>query len=120
MPRSFRFGTGVGNKLDATIAPKVDGTLALMHLTAGDPLQYFVGFGSLSGRFGGNGLSDYAAANDMLAKLCGWFRQRRPECHTVCFPLANLGRRRHGPARPTAWASRRTLSRWTSSRRKKA
>ncbi|REK19632.1 MAG: hypothetical protein DWQ37_00140 [Planctomycetota bacterium] len=21
----------------------------------------------------------------MLAKLCGWFRTRRPECHTVCF-----------------------------------
>ncbi len=83
--KSFRFGTGVGNKLEATIAPKIDGTLALMHLTAGDPLKYFVGFGSLSGRFGGNGLSDYAAANDALAKICGWFRQRRPECHTVCF-----------------------------------
>jgi NAD(P)-dependent dehydrogenase (short-subunit alcohol dehydrogenase family) len=83
--KSFRFGTGVGNKLEATIAPKFDGTLALMHLTAGDPLKYFVGFGSLSGRFGGNGLSDYAAANDALAKLCGWFRGKRPECHTVCF-----------------------------------
>lgn len=83
--KSFRFGTGVGNKLEATIAPKIDGTLALMHLTASDPLQYFVGFGSLSGRFGGNGLSDYAAANDALAKICGWFRTRRPECHTVCF-----------------------------------
>ena len=100
--KSFRFGTGAGNKLHATIAPKVDGTLALMHLTAGDPLRYFVGFGSLSGRFGGNGLSDYAAANDMLAKLCGWFRQRRPECHTTCFHwqtwdavgMALLGRRR--------------------------
>ncbi len=83
--KSFRFGTGVGNKLQATIAPKVDGTLALMQLTADDPLKYFVGFGSLSGRFGGNGLSDYAAANDALAKLCGWFRSRRPQCHTVCF-----------------------------------
>jgi hypothetical protein len=83
--KSFRFGTGVGNKLEATIAPKVEGTLALMQLTAGDPIKYFVGFGSLSGRFGGNGLSDYAAANDALAKLCGWYRSRRPECHTVCF-----------------------------------
>jgi|GEM_PF-774000 len=83
--KSFRFGTGVGNKLEATIAPKVDGTLALMQLTANDPIKYFVGFGSLSGRFGGNGLSDYAAANDALAKLCGWYRGKRPECHTVCF-----------------------------------
>jgi hypothetical protein len=56
-----------------------------MHLTACDPLRYFVGFGSLSGRFGGNGLSDYAAANDMLAKLCGHFRAKRPECRTTCF-----------------------------------
>ncbi|MEX0977265.1 MAG: SDR family oxidoreductase, partial [Pirellulales bacterium] len=83
--KSFRFGTGTAAKIQATIAPKVDGTLALMHLTHSDPLRYFVGFGSLSGRFGGNGLSDYAAANDMLAKLCGWFRSRRPECHTTCF-----------------------------------
>jgi NAD(P)-dependent dehydrogenase (short-subunit alcohol dehydrogenase family) len=83
--KSFRFGTGNAAKLSATIDPKVGGTLALMHLTANDPLRYFVGFGSLSGRFGGNGLSDYAAANDMLAKLCGWFRSRRPECHTTCF-----------------------------------
>jgi NAD(P)-dependent dehydrogenase (short-subunit alcohol dehydrogenase family) len=83
--KSFRFGTGAATKLQTTVAPKVDGTLALMQLTRDDPLRYFVGFGSLSGRFGGNGLSDYAAANDMLAKLCGWFRTRRPECHTTCF-----------------------------------
>jgi NAD(P)-dependent dehydrogenase (short-subunit alcohol dehydrogenase family) len=83
--KSFRFGTGNAAKLAATVDPKVGGTLALMHLTAGDPLRYFVGFGSLSGRFGGNGLSDYAAANDMLAKLCGWFRAKRPECRTTCF-----------------------------------
>ena len=56
-----------------------------MALTRSDPLKYFVGFGSLSGRFGGNGLSDYAAANEMLAKLCDWFRQQRPDCHTSCF-----------------------------------
>jgi NAD(P)-dependent dehydrogenase (short-subunit alcohol dehydrogenase family) len=83
--KSFRFGTGNAAKLEATVAPKADGTLALMALTRNDPLRYFVGFGSLSGRFGGNGLSDYAAANDMLAKLCGWFRAQRPDCRTVCF-----------------------------------
>jgi hypothetical protein len=56
-----------------------------MRLTKNDPLRYFLAFGSLSGRYGGNGLSDYASANDMLAKLCGWFRKQRPECATTCF-----------------------------------
>jgi len=83
--KSFRFGTGPADKVERTMAPKLDGTLALMNLTRNDPLRFFVAFGSLSGRFGGNGLSDYAAANDMLAKLCGWFRQQRPDCHTTCF-----------------------------------
>ena len=83
--KPFRFGTVPDKCVQATVAPKVDGTLALMHLTSEDPLAYFVAFGSLSGRFGGNGLSHYAAANDMLAKLCGWFRQCRPECRTTCF-----------------------------------
>jgi NAD(P)-dependent dehydrogenase (short-subunit alcohol dehydrogenase family) len=83
--KSARLETRFGDRLVRTIAPKVDGTLALMALTADDPLEYFVAFGSLSGRFGGNGLSDYAAANDMMAKLCDWFRGWRPDCHTACF-----------------------------------
>ena len=66
------------------MGPKVEGTLALMHLTRHDPLKYFVAFGSLSGCFGGNGWSDYAAANAMLGKLCGWFRERRREVRTAC------------------------------------
>ena len=66
------------------MAAKVDGAVALMALTQRDPLRWFVGFGSLSGRFGGNGLSDYAAANDMLAKLIAAFRRRRPQCAAGC------------------------------------
>ena len=84
------------------MAAKVDGAVALMALTQRDPLRWFVGFGSLSGRFGGNGLSDYAAANDMLAKLIAAFRRRRPQCAAACIHwqtwdevgMANLGRRR--------------------------
>ena len=51
-------------------------------------------FGSLSGRFGGNGLSDYAAANDMLAKLVDWYRRQRPDCPAACLhwqTWANVG-----------------------------
>ena len=81
--KQFRFGTAPADSVRRVMAPKVEGTLALMHLTRNDPLKYFVSFGSLSGCFGGNGWSDYAAANAMLGKLCGWFRERRPEVRTA-------------------------------------
>ncbi|MBX7168064.1 MAG: SDR family NAD(P)-dependent oxidoreductase [Pirellulales bacterium] len=70
--------------LARVIGPKFDGTLALASLTRQDPLKYFISFGSISGRWGGNGLSDYAAANDAQAKLAAWFRHERPDCHTAC------------------------------------
>jgi acyl transferase domain-containing protein/NADP-dependent 3-hydroxy acid dehydrogenase YdfG len=81
--KQFRFGAAPADSVRRVMAPKVEGTLALMHLTRSDPLKYFVAFGSLSGCFGGNGWSDYAAANAMLGKLCGWFRERRPEVRTA-------------------------------------
>jgi acyl transferase domain-containing protein/NAD(P)-dependent dehydrogenase (short-subunit alcohol dehydrogenase family) len=70
--------------LERTLGPKFDGTLALMTLTREDPLRYFITFGSISGRYGGNGLSDYAAANEAMAKLAPWHRRRRPRCATTC------------------------------------
>jgi NAD(P)-dependent dehydrogenase (short-subunit alcohol dehydrogenase family) len=82
--RTSRFETQKRNELSATIGAKVDGALALMQLTQQDPVRFFVGFGSISGRFGGNGLSDYAAANEMLAKLCAWFSARRGDCAVSC------------------------------------
>ncbi|HSD51281.1 MAG TPA: SDR family oxidoreductase, partial [Candidatus Methylomirabilis sp.] len=67
----------------ATIAAKVDGAAAMMALTRDDPLAYFVAFGSVSGRFGGNGQTDYALASEMLCKLIGRFRRERPACASV-------------------------------------
>ncbi len=72
------------DELRASIGAKVDGALGLMLLAREDPLRWFVGFGSISGRYGGNGLSDYAAGNEMLAKLCAWYRIVRPECASTC------------------------------------
>jgi NAD(P)-dependent dehydrogenase (short-subunit alcohol dehydrogenase family) len=63
---------------------KFCGTLNLMALTQHDPLAFFVGFGSISGRFGGNGLADYAAGNDAMAKTIDWFRAARPDCASAC------------------------------------
>ncbi len=83
--KSARFESQAIDRVRRTLAPKIGGTIALMSLTRQDPLKHFIAFGSLSGRFGGNGLADYAAANDMLAKLCDWFREERPDCRTTCF-----------------------------------
>jgi len=82
--RQSRFETKPRKQIERTVRGKIQGAIALMALTARDPVQCFIGFGSLSGRSGGNGLSDYAAGNDMLAKLVGWYRAQRPDCRAVC------------------------------------
>ncbi len=69
--------------VQATLRPKLDGTLALMDLTRGDPLRYFIACGSLSGRFGSALQEDYAMANELMSKLIQRFRSLRPECHSV-------------------------------------
>ncbi len=94
--KSTRFQDLDRKYVDRCFDSKIDGAMALMTLTQQDPIKYFIGFGSISGRFGGNGLCDYAAANDMLAKLTGWFRSQRPECLFDIFPLAIVGRSWHG------------------------
>lgn len=71
--------------VERTLAPKWYGMTALMELTRNDPLRYFIAFGSAAGRFGSFGQTDYAMANELLAKQIDWFRARRPECLSVAF-----------------------------------
>ena len=71
--------------VERCLAAKLDGALNLMALTHDDPLQGFIAFGSISGRFGANGHTDYSLANDMLAKLTGWHRQLRPHVPSAVF-----------------------------------
>lgn len=71
--------------VELTIRTKVDGAANLMALTAGDPLQFFAAFGSVSGRFGGVGQTDYCLANDMQAKLVDWYRGQRPNVPACTF-----------------------------------
>jgi hypothetical protein len=66
-----------------TLGAKVDAAAALMELTRNDPLRHFIGFSSVSGRFGIRGQSDYSAANESLCKQIDWFRRERPECQSV-------------------------------------
>ena len=83
--KDSRFENKQPEKVEQCIRAKVDGALALMALTRDDPLQFFVGFGSISGRFGANGHADYSLANEMLAKVIGWYRRQRPEVGSVAF-----------------------------------
>ncbi|WP_158265410.1 type I polyketide synthase [Blastopirellula marina] len=69
--------------VEKLVRTKFDGLMHLLALTKDDPLTHCIGFGSISGRFGGNGLSDYAAGNDSMSKVLDWHRTARPNCTTL-------------------------------------
>ena len=83
--RSCRFDRKQRDVVLQTIDIKVGGAANLMALTRRDPIRHFVGFGSVSGRIGGFGQADYCVANEMLAKLVGAYRRRRPWIREVTF-----------------------------------
>jgi len=78
-----RFDKKTAAGVTATLAAKFDGAMNLALLTRADPVAYFVGFGSISGRFGGRGQTDYSMASDLLAKLMSRLRRLRPDCRAV-------------------------------------
>lgn len=80
-----RFDRKRPDKVDQCLRAKIDGCINLMDATRHDPLDSFVAFGSISGRFGANGHTDYSFANDSLAKLVGRYRSERPEVASVTF-----------------------------------
>ena len=83
--KDARFDRKQPDKVYQCISAKVDGAWSLIEATWQDPLEAFVGFGSISGRFGANGHTDYSLANDMLCKQMDWLRSARPEVHAVGF-----------------------------------
>ena len=56
------------SQFDMVVGIKKHGFEALMAATAEDDLQWIVGFGSVAGRFGNIGQTDYSAANEWLCK----------------------------------------------------
>jgi hypothetical protein len=59
---------------------KVAGLIALLAVTAGDPLRVLCAFSSTSARVGNLGQSDYAMANEALNKIAQVEARRRPGC----------------------------------------
>ena len=71
-----------------TVAPKTLGTQTLFRVAKSQPLEWFISFGSLAGRFGSIGQADYALANDALAHIMKQCQAKRPDCNflTVHWP----------------------------------
>jgi acyl transferase domain-containing protein/NAD(P)-dependent dehydrogenase (short-subunit alcohol dehydrogenase family) len=83
MIKDARFDKKKPEFVQATLAAKVDGVVSLIACTQNDPLKFFIAFGSVTGRFGAAGQSDYGMANDMMCKQMDWLRQNRSGCRAV-------------------------------------
>jgi NAD(P)-dependent dehydrogenase (short-subunit alcohol dehydrogenase family)/acyl carrier protein len=72
----------IAEKTDAQFArvfdTKVQGLRTLLAATANDPLKLLCVFSSVSARCGNTGQSDYAMANEVLAKVAAAEARRRP------------------------------------------
>ncbi len=62
---------------------KANGFFHVLHALRGVPIGAVVTFGSIAGRFGNAGQTDYSAANDLLAKCLAALRRERPEIQGV-------------------------------------
>ena len=78
-----RFELKTTEALVQTLAPKLDGARALAEATRHEPLEWFIAFGSLAGRFGGIGQVDYVIANAMMAQFLRQFADGHPTCRCV-------------------------------------
>lgn len=65
-------------QFDLVFGTKVGGLQALLAATAADPLKLLCVFSSVSARCGNTGQSDYAMANEVLAKVVTAEARRRP------------------------------------------
>ncbi|NHJ40140.1 MAG: SDR family NAD(P)-dependent oxidoreductase, partial [Asgard group archaeon] len=59
---------------------KVKGAFNLLTATKNNPIEFFLTFSSVSGRFGNRGQTDYSAANDTINKIHGPIKKIHPKC----------------------------------------
>jgi hypothetical protein len=98
-------------EFDLVFDVKSDGWYNLMRAARGLPVAASVVFSSVAGRFGNQGQTDYAAANDLLCKISSSLRRERPRCARWRW----TGRPGAASAWPRAARSRRSW-RWPACR----
>ena len=77
LDRPARVGRKPVEDAEAVVAVKVDGFLNVVAALGRRPVRVMCAVGSLTGRFGGTaGQTDYAGANEALARLAGWAQGR--------------------------------------------
>ena len=98
MGRSTLAGKPVA-EVDAVLAVKIAGALALDAATAADPVERFVLHGSLAATLGDLGQGDYAIANRFLEAFAEWRAgQRRGRSLCIAWPLWAEGGMQPGAA----------------------
>jgi acyl transferase domain-containing protein len=70
-------------EFDLVFGVKSDGWFNLMRAARGLPIGATVVFSSVAGRFGNQGQTDYAAANDLLCKITSHLRRSRPQTRAL-------------------------------------
>ncbi len=73
-----RIAEKTDEQFDRVVDTKVQGLRALLAATAGDPLDLFCVFSSISAHVGNPGQSDYAMANEVLNQVAHAEQARRP------------------------------------------
>ncbi|MBW3596198.1 MAG: KR domain-containing protein, partial [Planctomycetes bacterium] len=86
-------GDKTPDSFDRVFATKVESALILTRLLDFEKLKCCVLFASVASRYGNRGQSDYAAANEVLAKLA-WRLDRQTPCRVVAIdwgPWSGVG-----------------------------
>jgi hypothetical protein len=78
---------------DKILGVKVDGLNALLAATRDLPVRGLMLFGSVAGRFGNVGQTDYSAANDLMAKSTTYLRRARPGLQVFTLDYSGWGGR---------------------------
>ncbi|MCB0999515.1 MAG: SDR family NAD(P)-dependent oxidoreductase [Acidimicrobiales bacterium] len=78
-------------EFDLVFDVKSDGWFNVFHAVQDLPIGATVVFSSVAGRFGNQGQTDYASANDLLCKITSSFRRRRPDVRALAFDWTAWG-----------------------------
>ena len=78
-------------EFDLVFDVKADGWFNLMHAARDLPIGATVVFSSVAGRFGNQGQTDYAAANDLLCKITSHLRRSRPQTRALALDWTAWG-----------------------------